>query len=142
MFQDLRFYFRRDCLYRSAKDYSSKLTKRNKLMLYCQRFNAIVMDRIMKDEIISLSFMLVHSRRYSMSRYWKIFISYKDNVVDVSREIAIILDLQTFNDNIIKTCSYGFCIEDDICRRLEKVFEMVYNQNVSFDYHYFDCTLE
>ena len=110
-------------------------------MLKASRFHYIIKDRIFRGEPIVLTFILVYSRKYSTACYWKIFVTDRDVVVDVSGDIGVILDLNEYNNDIIRTSSYGVDIPDSICQALEKVFQQVYVKPVKFEHRYLDATL-
>ena len=111
-------------------------------MYYCQRFLSIVNNKISLQERIYLTFVCVKSPRYSFAIYWKVFISDNDVVLDVSREISIILDIGSYNNEVLKTESYGVCIQDEICRNLSKAFHNVFGYDVNFSYNYYDGSVE
>ena len=110
-------------------------------MLKASRFHGIIKDRILRDEHIVLTFVLVCSRKYSTACYWKVFVTDRDVVVDVSGYIGVILDLDEHNNDLIRTSSWGVNIPDAICQALEKVFQDVYVRPVKFEHRYFDATL-
>lgn len=123
---------------------SYKLSKRSRLMMFGRDLRNIVRDQIKSNGYahVALMFMLVYSRRYSTSNYWKILASKDNQVIDVTDEIAKIFDYDAFDDFVLRTTSYGICIEDDICRRLERLFKTVYTKEViEFDYMYRNATL-
>ena len=142
MFQDLMSYLRGDYVYRTKldSDLSYKMTKRSRIKKYCYRMYSIVKEK--KSKPIYLSFILIRSKRYSFSSYWKIFISDQDTAVDVTREIGITLEYELYNDNILKESSFGVSIPEDICRRLTDAFRKVFKEPVEFYYKYFNATLE
>ena len=129
-------------MYKNERDISSNLTRRNRIMYYCHRLLDIVSNKINCQERIFLTFVCVKSPRYSFATYWKIFISENDMVLDVSREISIILDIESYNNEVLKTESYGVCIQDDICRSLSKAFYRVFGYEVDFSYNYFDGSVD
>ena len=141
MFQDLSVYIGGVSMYKVDYKVSYKLTRRNKLIL-AEMFNSIIKQRVLNGDIITLSFILVRSPRYTTTRYWKIFVTDKTSIVDVSRDIGIILNLNMYNNDVIRTSSYGVSIEDGICSALERTFKHVYKNPVRFDYRFFDATLE
>ena len=111
-------------------------------MYYCQRFLSILNNKINLKERIFLTFICVKSPRYSFATYWKIFVTENDIILDVSREISIILDIDSYNNEVLKTESYGVCIQDEICRNLTKAFYSVFGYEVEFSYNYYDVSVD
>ena len=131
-------------MYRSKIDpnISYKMTKRNLIVNFARRFYDIVKSKKCDSSVI-LSFVLVgRYRRSWYSSYWKIFVSENDCVIDVSREIGIILNYEMYNDYVIKETSYGVSVPDDICRKLETAFKFVFKNPVKFEYRTFNASLD
>ena len=121
---------------------SSKLSRRNILMYYCRRFLSIVNNKILENERIVLTFVCVKSPRHSFSMYWKIFISEDNIILDVSREIGLLLGIESYNESVLKTSVYGMSVQEDICSKLSRVFYRVFAKDINFSYNIYDGSVE
>lgn len=131
-------------MYNTTTCISNNITRKARLIGRCNNFyNYVRHNAESSCGYVELTFVLIKSPEYSTNRYWKILMSdYNGHIIDVTSYISVILGYQEYNDAVIKTSSYGVCIEDDICRKLEKVFEKVTISPIHFSYNYINSSLE